>query len=173
MLRPPAASSRPARGVVLAVLAGVAVVALSPTTRALEGSLLVAGALVLLVLVQRVRAVDLSGRHSSYELALRRPAPTSTRIGELERIERAVALANANAFDLHFRLRPILREIAAHRLWARHAVDLDRAPDRARPLVEDRVWEVVRPGRPAPRDAFGPGLRQRDLAAIVDGLERI
>ena len=172
MLRPPAASSRPARGVVLAVLAGVAVVALSPTTRALEGSLLVAGALVLLVLVQRVRAVDLSGRHSSYELALRRPAPTSTRIGELERIERAVALANANAFDLHFRLRPILREIAAHRL-ARRGLELDGGSPAVPGALGDELWELVRPDRTPPDNRAGPGLPLPRLEAAVGALEAV
>ena len=40
----------------------------------------------------------------------------SQSLPELERTDRAVLLSASNAFDVHYRLRPILREIAAQRL---------------------------------------------------------
>ena len=38
--------------------------------------------------------------------------PEPARIAELDRLEREVALATSRDFDLHYRLRPVLREIA-------------------------------------------------------------
>jgi hypothetical protein len=93
-------------------------------------------------------------------------------IDELERIDRLVVLGSADAFDLHYRLRPLVRQLAAERLAATHAIELDREPERARPHLGDELWELVRPDRePGPRRARGLPLPV--LAKVVDQLEEL
>jgi hypothetical protein len=92
---------------------------------------------------------------------------------ELERIEREVHLSLGNSFSLHRRLRPVLREIAEHRLLLRHGLDLDGQPEAARELLGDTAWSWLRPDRPEPRDRLAPGPPLAELTAVVDALERI
>ena len=93
-------------------------------------------------------------------------------IAELDRIDRLVVLGAANEFDLHYRLRPLLRQVAAERLYRRHGVDLDRNPGRAKPLLGDELWEVVRPDREVGRRS-APGLPAAELAGHVARLEQL
>jgi hypothetical protein len=93
-------------------------------------------------------------------------------IAELDRIDRLVVLGAANEFDLHYRLRPLLRQIVAERLYDLHGVELDRDPERARPLLGDELWEVVRPDRKVGR-RLGPGLPAAELAGHVERLEQL
>ena len=79
----------------------------------------------------------------------------------------------ASSFHLHTRLRPILSEIAAHRLSMRFGVDLDREHERARELIGGEAWELVRPGRPFPSDRLAPGPPASHLSKVVAELERI
>jgi hypothetical protein len=93
-------------------------------------------------------------------------------IDQLTRIDRLVALGCSSAFDLHYRLRPLLRELTSERLHASHGVDLDREPDRARPLLGDELWSVVRRDRELDH-RYGPGLPTAELASIVERLEAL
>jgi hypothetical protein len=93
-------------------------------------------------------------------------------IAELDRIDRLVVLGAANEFDLHYRLRPLLRQIAAERLYGLRGVDLDGDPERAKALLGDELWEVVRPDRKVGRRA-GPGLPAAELAGHVARLEQL
>jgi hypothetical protein len=90
--------------------------------------------------------------------------------GDLARLDRIVSTAMTHAGDLHLRLRPILREIAADGLH-RHGVDLDERPQAARALLAPATWELVRPDRPRPDDQFARGLPPRELDAVLDDLE--
>ncbi len=74
--------------------------------------------------------------------------------------------------DVQLRLRPVLREIAAARL-ARHGVRLELDDDRARELLGDELWEIVRPGRSLPEDRFGPGLSRGELRGLLERLEAL
>jgi hypothetical protein len=91
---------------------------------------------------------------------------------DLARIGRAVASGTASAGDLHLRLRPILRDIAIDGL-RRHGVELDADPARAQQLLAPATWEIVRPGRPAPSDAFARGLPADQLDVVIDDLEAL
>lgn len=133
--------------------------------------LLFLGGLVLLALVDATRRVD--RRPSPFERALRRTPPAGERLLDLTPLEDKIALAMSSAGDLHFRLRPMLREIAEHRLLVHHGVELDARPEQARETLGEEVWELVRPDREPPRDRYGPGLPARRLRAVVDVLERI
>jgi hypothetical protein len=92
---------------------------------------------------------------------------------DLERIERDVALAVAGSFDLHYRLVPRLRALAAGLLSARRNVSLERSPEEARVIVGDEAWALVRPGREAPQERLGKGIDASDLRRVVDSLEAV
>jgi hypothetical protein len=98
----------------------------------------------------------------------RRRAPPA-----LARIEHETALGVAGSFDLHFRLVPRLRAIAAGLLTARRQISLDRDPEAARDLVGDATFELVRADRRPPEDRLGRGIAVQDLGLVVDSLERI
>jgi hypothetical protein len=103
---------------------------------------------------------------------LRRPASRQASSTDRERLDRVVSTATTHAGDLHVRLRPILREIAADGL-RRRGVELDAQPQAARALLAPETWELVRPDRPRPDDAFARGLAPARLDAVLDDLEAL
>jgi hypothetical protein len=158
-------------GVLVAVLIAFSTV---PRERVIDGYLLFVGGLLLFGLVRATRqAGESEASGSPYERALRRRERAPARPGELARLEREVALAAGNSFDLHFRLRPVLREIAAHRLVTRRGVALDGGSLEVPALLGDELWEIVRPDRAPPDDRFGPGLPLARLRGLLERLERI
>ena len=92
--------------------------------------------------------------------------------GDRERLDRVVSAATSHAGDLHVRLRPILREIAADGL-RRRGVELDAQPQAAQALLAPETWELVRPDRPRPDDPFARGLAPARLDAVLDDLEAL
>ena len=92
--------------------------------------------------------------------------------GDREHLDRVVSAATSHAGDVHLRLRPILREIAADGLH-RRGVELDAQPQAAQKLLAPETWELVRPDRPRPDDAFAPGLAPKRLDAVLDDLEAL
>jgi hypothetical protein len=107
---------------------------------------------------------------SPFERPPERP-PRPEPLAELERIDRALVLAASSSFDVHHRLRPLLRELASERLYASHGVELDREPERARALLGDELWEIVRPTREL--DRHGPGIPLAESARLVEAVERL
>src|SRR4029077_12149847 len=106
--------------------------------------LLALGGVLLLALVRLTRAKALAPRRSQLELALaemRKGRPAHGKLGLVRDLE----LSFLSAMHLHVRLRPVLREIAAHRLLRQYGVDLEGEPARARELVGASAWELVRP----------------------------
>jgi hypothetical protein len=154
------------------VAGGVLLFAPVDTSLTVRIYLLVVGALALLTLVAATAYAAGTGP-SQFERALARKPARPIRPDELERLERQVALANENSFDFYSRLRPSLVSAAAASLWLTHGVDLETQPDRARELLPDEVWNVVRPDfeRPTDRHAAGPSLAEID--AVVAGIERM
>jgi hypothetical protein len=125
----------------------------------------VVGGLLMLALV--AAAGDSVPRRSRSELdqALAERHPREVRIPDVERTEREVTLATASAYDLHYRLLPHLREIAQCRL--------ERSGKAPGPDTLGRWWELLRADRPEPEDRFAPGIKQAELRALVDDLERM
>ncbi len=156
----------------LSVAAGIAMI-LAPDRQALvlDVYLLCLGGLILLALVRATRGAHPT-RPSAFEQALRPVREKHGRPDDLIRLEGQVTLATAAAIDL-YRFRPILQEAAAGRLLRRHGVHLEREPDRARRLLGDDAWEIVRPGHDRPREAFAPGLPLDRLTAAVEAIERM
>jgi hypothetical protein len=91
----------------------------------------------------------------------------------LAQLEGEVALGAGDAASFHYRLRPRLRLIAAGLLEDRRNVSLDREPEKARRLLGDETWELVRPDRPDPADRHAPGLASSALERVVVSLERL
>jgi hypothetical protein len=87
--------------------------------------------------------------------------------------ENVVALGLADNFDLHFQLRPILREVATEGVAARTGLDLDGSSPRVPPLFSEPTWELVRPDRPRPEGDHRKGIVPSDLDAVVTDLERM
>jgi hypothetical protein len=102
----------------------------------------------------------------------RHAEPDVADAADLARIGRAVASGMASAGDLHLRLRPILRDVAADGL-RRRGIELDADPARAQELLTPETWEIVRPDRPAPPDAFARGLPPAELDLVIDDLEAL
>jgi hypothetical protein len=105
------------------------------------------------------------GRHREVVAPDKRPK-------DLERLERIVSFQQ-DAGDLHYRLRPVLRDIAIYRLATR-GIDLDRDATKARGALGDVLFDIVRADRPAPRDRRAPGIgKVGDIAAMVTRLEEL
>lgn len=154
------------------VAAGIALL-LTPGHAALVGHtlLVVLLALALAVALDRLQRA-LPTRSSGFDAAFA-PAPsTRARPASLARVEREVTLATGTAFDVHFRLRPVVRSVA-YGLLLRRGIDLERRPERARPLLGEDVWELVRPDRPAPDDRTARGLEPAAIERAVASLERL
>jgi hypothetical protein len=160
-------------GVLVSAAAGVAVIATSGARDiVLDVYLLCIGAVVLLALVRMTRAQTPAQRTSPFDAALaamRRP-PADT--GE-PALVRELELSTYNTFHFHSRLRPLLRDVAAHRLRSRYGVELDAEPGRARELVGTDAWDVVRPDRRPPADRMAAGPTLADLRVVVDQVEAI
>jgi hypothetical protein len=123
--------------------------------------------------VAAISAAHAGGPPSGFDHALRRRHPRPERLPELARLEREAALAQSSAFDLHYRLRPVLREVAAGLLAWRHGIDLDRDRDRASELLGSETWQLVRPDRPPPHDRLGRGIDADALNRVVASLEAL
>lgn len=130
------------------------------------------GGVLLLALVRATREGGPSTGASDFDRALAEMSRPPADSGELTLV-RDVKHSTRSAFHLHVRLRPLLREIAAHRLAMRFGVDLDREQGRARELIGASAWELVRPERPPPADRLAPGPDLADLRVVVDELERL
>jgi hypothetical protein len=155
-----------------AAVAGVALASPEHRARVVAAWLVGAGVLAVALALRRLlRAHPL--RRSPFEAALAAPEVVPQRLRSLEQAEHDCIQGIANPVDLHRRLRPRLREVAAHRLSSRHGIDLDRRPDAARELLGDEAWEVVRPDRPLPDELTGPRLSAAGLRRVLDRLEAV
>ena len=138
----------------------------------LDAYLLCIGGVLLLALVRATRAEAPSYAGSQFDgaLAAMRFVPPDS--GEPDLV-RDLELSTYAVFHLHTRVRPVLRDIAAHRLRTRYGVELDGEPARARELVGAAAWDLVRPDRPLPDDRLASGPTVAELRQVVEELEAI
>jgi hypothetical protein len=160
-------------GLVVSVAVGIVAFASSGLRAVLlDGYLLAMGGIFLLALVRTTQAKAPADVGSQFESAL-----TEMRSGRRDSgqptLVRDVELSLLSAVHLHVRLRPLLREIAAHRLLKHYGVQLDREPARARELIGVSAWELVRPDRPGPADRLSAGPPLSELRAVASELERV
>jgi hypothetical protein len=133
-------------------------------------ALLVCGvALVIAVrAVRRAEPAETPLRDRARSAGRTRQPPSS-----LARLEQLTALGTASSFDLEYRLLPPLRSIAAGLLSSRRRVELERQPEAAQRILGDETWELVKPGRPTPRDRVSRGITPPELTRVVESLERV
>ena len=139
---------------------------------AVEAYVLFLGAVGVALLAQATSRTFAPPTASRLAVAAARPAAPDTRLPELERMERELEMATQSAFDTHYRLRPILRELAETRL-ARRAVELDLPGGRAEELLGPDAWELVRPDAERPSDHHASGVRLATVERALDALERM
>jgi hypothetical protein len=147
---------------------------IAPGRRELELDIyvLALGGLGLFVMSSALGRIAPRDDESLLEEALEPEPPGTARIAALERLEREVTLAASREFDLHYRLRPVLREIAAARLERRGAT-LDSESTRARELLGDELWSLTEPDREPPSNRQAPGIGFEELERTVERLERL
>jgi hypothetical protein len=161
-------------GALISAGAGIALVFTSGVRRTVvDIYLLVVLGVVMLALFRVARELRKSRAVSPFEAALvAMRTPHQEETAPLD-AERDIELSRIETLHFHVRVRPVLREIAAHRLRTRYAVELDREPERARELLPSDVWEVVRPERPFPSDRLAAGPTLAEQRKLLDGLEAI
>ena len=165
------------RWVGLAVPVVVALVAarmISPGRRELELDVfvLVLGCLGLAVLAAELGRLAPTAERSLVEEALD-PDPVEERpIADLLRLERELSMASARQFDLHYRLRPVLRDVAAAQL-ERRGLDLDSGRPAVQELLGEELFELTAPGREPPKNRLAPGPGVEGLDRTISRLERL
>jgi hypothetical protein len=155
-----------------AALVAALVVRPGDSSLATEAYVLFLGAGGMAVLARATSKAFAAPTESQVAVAMRRPKPRPRRVPELESLERELEMSTQSAFDTHFRLRPILREIAAARL-GRSAVELDRPGSRAAELLGPEAWALVRPDSQRPADHHAHGASLEEIERAVDALEAL
>jgi hypothetical protein len=138
----------------------------------LDVYILVLGLIALLAVTSWLHEVAPPAGRSEFEKALRHEPPEPPRIAELDRLEREVYMGAARAFDLHYRLRPVVREIAAGRL-ERRGLRLDSGSDVVRELLGEELWELARHDREPPGNRQGPGPGLEEVRLTIERLEKL
>jgi hypothetical protein len=160
-------------GQLLAVTVGLVIaLGLRPaSTREIVAAYVLAlSAIAFLTLARMGRTADEWDRATSeLEHALAPQKVNRVRPTELIRVERDLTLSILNAGELHARLLPKLREVAAARLLLHHDVSLPNAHE----LLGDDAWDLLRPDRPAPQDRSAPGVPLPRIAALVETIEHL
>lgn len=122
---------------------------------------------IVLLALRRAYPPETALRELSPAASTRRPPPG------LARIEHEVALGVAGSFDLHYRLVPRLRALAAGLLASRRRVALDAGNEAPRAILGEDAWQLVRPDRLAPQERLAKGIPPSELQRVVDALETI
>jgi hypothetical protein len=164
-----------ALGTVLATAALIVVRVVEPGRQELELDVyvLTVGAMALLAAILATRRTFPLEGQSALAAALEREKRPPVRPPDLERTERMLSMAVTTAFDLHYRLRPVLREVTEQRLADRRGLRLDSGDPSVQEACGKELWEVVRPDREAPDRRYQPGLDRTALERIVERLESI
>jgi hypothetical protein len=138
----------------------------------LDVYILVVGGLALLEVVMATRETYPRAARSSLAEALDREPPGPLRPPELERLERELTLGASTAFDLHYRLRPTLRDIAGERL-ASQGLRLDGGGAAVEQALGEELWELVRPDREPPSRRFASGISPAGARRVIERLEAL
>jgi hypothetical protein len=138
----------------------------------LDVYILVVGGLALLEVVMATREAYPREARSSLAVALDREPPGPLRPPELERLERELTLGASTAFDLHYRLRPTLRDIAGERL-ASQGLRLDAGGAAVEQALGEELWELVRPDREPPLRRFASGISPAGARRVIERLEAL
>ena len=138
----------------------------------LDVYILVVGGLALFQVVMATREAYPHAARSPLVEALHREPAGPLRPPELERLERELTLGVSTAFDLHYRLRPTLREIAGERLASR-GLRLDGGGVTVEDALGEELWELVRPDREPPVRRFATGISPDGARRVIERLEAL
>lgn len=138
----------------------------------LDVYILVVGGLALFEVVLATREAYPRAARSALAEALDREPPGPLRPPELERLERELTLGASTAFDLHYRLRPTLREIAGERL-ANRGLRLDGGGTEVEEALGEELWELVRADREPPLRRFASGISPAGARRVIERLEAL
>ncbi|HEY4889040.1 MAG TPA: hypothetical protein VIJ58_10785 [Candidatus Dormibacteraeota bacterium] len=101
---------------------------------------------------------------------------STLRLGEVRQM-RDIESANDFLIAVDYQLFPFLQgaltDVAAHRLLIHHNVVLERDPDRARHLLGNTVWQLVRPVAAGDSATHWGTVTNLQLAAATDALEKL
>lgn len=177
------ATSRRRRAIVIAVrIAGppavltvIATIALAAALVTLEGSgslavngwLLAVGGLLIWGLWRALAAALPRSAASAFDSVRIRPIEPPSKLHGVIDIEDVILDAEWSRGGAEFRLRPLLRKIAAARLLERHQVDLETEPAAAHRILGDELWAFVGP-QAAAAELAEPA--QSDLEAAESAL---
>ncbi|HQY29863.1 MAG TPA: hypothetical protein PK691_01175 [Thermomicrobiales bacterium] len=160
-------------GTVTAATVAIMVIALArpdESIRALRWWLVIVGIVTLFSGVSVMLKAQPVTIHESVRLPGRRrtarPEPTE----RLAQIDRMVTSSQWSVREYRARLRPVLLEIARHRLRSATGIDLDQEPERARAILGDQTWIALTTPINAP-GADAAGFDRTQIAAIVATLE--
>jgi hypothetical protein len=136
-----------------AVLAIVATAALAAVAVTLEGSrgtainiwLLAIGGLLTWTGLRALAVALPTAGASAFDSVRVRPVEPPSKLYEVIDIEGVILDAEWSLSGAEFRLRPLLRRIAASRLIERHQVDIETDPVAAHLLLGDELWALVEP----------------------------
>ncbi|HEX7498509.1 MAG TPA: hypothetical protein VF344_08605 [Candidatus Limnocylindrales bacterium] len=119
-------------------------------TLVLNTWLLSIGALMLWTCWRVLTAAVPSAADPAFDSVRTRPAEPPSKLFEVIAIEGVLLDAEWSWRGVEYRLRPLLRKIAASRLIERHQVDLEADPAAAHRILGPELWALVGPG------AYGP-----------------
>jgi hypothetical protein len=137
-------------------------------SRALDVYVVFLGGLLLFALVRIA-----PGESDELPTGSHRDERPSDRIVELDRLERDVVLATGSELEQHVRIKPLLRDVVEYRLWRSRGIELDQSPDKAREIVGDELYELVKPGQPDPNARYFRGLDLKALSRVLDQIEAL
>ena len=128
--------------------------------------LLSIGALMLWTCWRVLTAALPSAADSAFDSVRIRPTEAPSKLFEVIAIEGVLLDAEWSWRDVEYRLRPLLRRIAASRLIEGHLVDLEADPAAAHRILGPELWALVGPGAYGPMSAETPDGRSADAAAV-------
>jgi hypothetical protein len=101
---------------------------------------------------------------SAFDSVRSRPAEQPSTLPEVIAIEGVLIDAEWSWRGVEYRLRPLLRKIAAARLAERHQVDLVADPAAAQQVLGPELWALVGPGPYGPTRTATPDRTPTDAA---------
>lgn len=139
--------------------------------------LIIGGLLVWTCLRALASALPTAGSSAFDSLRIRPAEPPSKRY-EVVDIEGAILDAEWHSGGVEFRLRPLLRRIAASRLIERHQVDLETDPAAAHLILGDELWALLQPETEprtdgARHDKGRRGIPRATIRRAIDVLEAL
>lgn len=159
---------------VAATLALLAVISFRGVTiLVIRWYLLALGAFAILALYRVIAGSSPLRGRSAFDRALEPTTLDTDRPERLQDIERHVYLAHIDSSEFHYRLAPLLREIASYRLASHRSVPAEQVPTAARALLDRHIYDLLWPGEDKPTDRREAGIKVNDVKAILQAVEEL